>query len=328
MRPGCCRTRSTTGWLGRGSPGRPAALEVLDLVRDLVGRRVGGACALRLRLWWCFVLFSWGVVGLSVRALPPRISDWGVKVPAYRHSLGTLLGCSVWYDANICSVHRRGRLIRRVSVAREARRRELAEIYAVDAPQQAALDGDRARGRRRRRLARCWLYDERAVVGADLLQRPPQRRPHHAHKRRAAQAAGARRGHEQRRADARPGRRRRRGRDARDRRRARAHRDRQVAARDRTRRTHARAAGRRRRPGAVSAPRAAHDLDGGGARTQVQRLAAARTGRGVRAGDLEHRQTATRTPTRRAAARCSSGSSTPPMRSSRSPPSPAAKTAV
>ena len=198
--------------------------------------------------------------------------------------------------------------------------------------QQARLDQQLTvivrRAARPRRLERRRLHIDRAMAGADLDQRLPRRGAHHTHKRRAARAARTRRGDEQRRALTRPGRRRRRGRDARDRCRACAHRGRQSAWRDRACCAHARAADARRRQRALPTPRATHDLERRQARAQVQRLAATRTRRRLRAGDLEHRQTA---PRRRQEGRqpgARVAASTPRTRSSRSPPSPAARTAV
>ena len=116
---------------------------------------------------------------------------------------------------------------------------------------QAAAHGDRARGRRRWRLAGGGLLVERAVAGADLQQRLPQRRADHADQQRAAQPARARPRAEHGRADARPGRSRRRVRDPGERRRAGAPRGRQGAERDRAGRAHARPARGGRRPGAL-----------------------------------------------------------------------------
>ena len=201
---------------------------------------------------------------------------------------------------------------------REARRSELRALCAQQARIAQRVDADRARGRRRRRLARGGLLVERGLARAALPERPPHRGAHHTHERRAALAARARPRARHGRADARPGRRRRRVRDARDRSRARARRGGHGAERDLARRTHARTAGRRGRRGALRTTRAEHDLDARAARARDQRPPAARTGRRVRTGDLDDRQRAAR---RRHAGGSVpwAGSSRPPTRSSRSP---------
>ncbi len=109
-----------------------------------------------------------------------------------------------------------------------------------------------------------------------------------------------------------------------DRRRARTHRGRQDARRDRARRAHARAATGRRRPGALQAARAQHDLERriGASSSSAAHCRSSRASHSrMRSGRSPSRCAP---PTRSAATPCSNGASTAPMHSSHSPPNPAA----
>ena len=97
-----------------------------------------------------------------------------------------------WYHTNICSVHRRGRSIRRWSVIARRCGASCARSVSSRRGSTQRAHRDRARGRRRGDWKAAGCSSQCAVARADHEQRLPHRRAHHANQRGTARPARAR----------------------------------------------------------------------------------------------------------------------------------------